>query len=116
MAARSGLRGEIRDLTRFWVRKGDKKGRQRKLSVMLEFADHAIARGSKSFGQVGRKTVISFWKAQTHLADSTLRRKHDALRDLWSLAARPDCPPGPFTQDERGARERRLSSRARCET
>lgn len=91
------LSDQVREAARLWVRKGGKTGRGEQLERMLLFAEFAESQGVRERGQLGRKTVIKFWR---HLRDSgrsyaTQMSYWYAIRHLWALLELPGEVPRP---------------------
>lgn len=84
--------------THSWASKGNKKNRAKKRRMMFNFAAHAEFSGARNSGQVGRITVIKFWKHQRiekKLSWATQMNYWQAIRDLWRLWEKSGEPPRP---------------------
>lgn len=86
---------EVYALTHNYTRKGGKKNRNQQRKRMLAFTKFAQKKGVNSIGQLGRKHVIQYFKANTHLADRTLYNHFLAIRELWELSGKTGEPPKP---------------------
>lgn len=86
---------EIRELTFGWIKKGGKTGRREQVRIMIAFATDIENLGPISMGQVGKKQVIQYWKANRHLSDATLMSRWYAIKHLWILAEKSGEPPKP---------------------
>lgn len=53
---------QVEQATHAWAMKGHKANRARQRQMMRRFAAHAEATGARDAGQVGLRTVVSFWK------------------------------------------------------
>jgi len=90
---------DVKQLTHSYVRKGGKCNRNQQRKRMLSFAKHVENLGAKSMGQVGRRHVILYWKANRDLSSSTLYNHWLAIRELWALAGKIGDPPKPNTEN-----------------
>ena len=93
------LLDQLHEDTHAWAAKGHKANRARQRRMMMAFAGHAEALGAREKGQVGGRTVISFWKALRAgkgLSWATQMDYWRAIRELWVLWGKPGEPPRPF--------------------
>ena len=100
------LTRQVEQATHAWAAKGNKAGRSRQRRMMYRFASHAEAAGAREAGQVGGRTVISFWKAlraEKGLSYATQMDYWRALRELWQLWGKPGEPPRPREHGEQPA-------------
>ena len=100
------LTRQVEQATHAWAAKGNKAGRSRQRRMMYRFASHAEAAGAREAGQVGGRTVISFWKAlraEKGLSYATQMDYWRALRELWQLWGKPREPPRPREPGEQPA-------------
>lgn len=89
---------QVEQATHAWAAKGHKANRARQRRMMYRFASHAEALGAREKGQVGGRTVISFWKAlraEKGLSWATQMDYWRAIRELWVLWGKPGEPPRP---------------------
>lgn len=94
---------QVEQATHQWAAKGNKAGRARQRNMMRRFTAHAEAAGARESGQVGGRTVISFWKAlraEKGLSWATQMDYWRAIRELWVLLGKPGEPPRPFFADK----------------
>lgn len=75
---------EIFLATRYWVRHGSKKHRQKQVRRMHILADFALTRGARHIGQIGPRTLRAFQKAMNY-TDSTMQCYRQALQNLLKL-------------------------------
>ena len=97
------LTRQVEQATHAWAAKGNKAGRSRQRRMMYRFASHAEAAGAREAGQVGGRTVISFWKALRAgkgLSWATQMDYWRAIRELWVLWSKPGEPPRPFPSEK----------------
>lgn len=97
---------QVEQATHAWAAKGNKAGRSRQRRMMYRFASHAEAAGAREAGQVGGRTVISFWKAlraEKGLSWATQMDYWRAIRELWVLWGKPGEPPRPLKTEEQQA-------------
>ena len=97
---------QVEQATHAWAAKGNKAGRARQRNMMRRFAAHAEALGARETGQVGGRTVISFWKAlraEKGLSWATQMDYWRAIRELWVLWGKAGEPPRPFPADKPAA-------------
>ena len=100
------LLDQLHEDTHAWAAKGHKANRARQRRMMYRFASHAEAAGAREAGQVGGRTVISFWKAlraEKGLSYATQMDYWRALRELWQLWGKPGEPPRPREPGEQPA-------------
>ena len=100
------LLDQLHEDTHAWAAKGHKANRARQRRMMMAFAGHAEALGAREAGQVGGRTVISFWKAlraEKGLSYATQMDYWRALRELWQLWGKPGEPPRPREPGEQPA-------------
>lgn len=93
---------EVQALTHGYVRKGGKDNRRQQRARMISFAEHCAEMGAESLGQVGKRHVISYWKANRALAPRTAYNHWLAIRELWRLAGKPGDPPRPRLPADQG--------------
>ena len=96
---------QVEQATHAWAAKGNKAGRSRQRRMMMAFAGHAEALGARERGQVGGRTVISYFKAlrAANRAYATQMDHWRAIRVLWQLWGKPGEPPGPREPGEQPA-------------
>lgn len=87
---------EVYALSHGYVSKGGKKNRNQQRKRMLAFAKFAQSKGVKSMGQLGRRQVRQYWKANIDLSDPTLYAHWLAICEVWRLLGKPEAPPEPF--------------------
>jgi len=95
---------EVMQLSNQYVRGGGKTYRRKQVKRMLAFAAHCKASGIHSLGMVGKKQVVSYWKAHRELSDAIKMQHYDAIKTLWALAEKSTTPPTPFLTTERSDR------------
>ena len=93
---------QVEQATHTWAAKGNKAGRARQRNMMRRFAAHAEAAGAREAGQVGGRTVISYFKAlrAANRAYATQMDHWRAIRELWQLWGKPGEPPRPFPSEK----------------
>lgn len=99
---------QVEQATHAWAAKGNKAGRARQRNMMRRFAAHAEAAGAREAGQVGGRTVISFWKAlraEKGLSYATQMDYWRAIRELWAILGIPGEVPAPRNPAPLGAEE-----------
>lgn len=96
------LTRQVEQATHSWAAKGHKSNRARQRRMMMAFAGHAEAVGAREQGQVGGRTVITYWKALRagNRAYATQMDHWRALRELWQLWGKPGEPPRPFPAEK----------------
>ena len=96
---------QVEQATQAWATKGNKAGRARQRRMMMAFAGHAEALGARERGQVGGRTVISYFKAlrAAKRAYATQMDHWRAIRELWQLWGKPGEPPRPREPGEQPA-------------
>ena len=96
------LLDQLHEATHAWATKGNKAGRARQRRMMMAFAGHAEALGARERGQVGGRTVISYFKAlrAAKRAYATQMDHWRAIRELWQLWGKPGEPPRPFPSEK----------------
>ena len=96
---------QVEQATHAWAAKGNKAGRSRQRRMMMAFAGHAEALGAREAGQVGGRTVISYFKAlrAANRAYATQMDHWRAIRELWQLGGKPGEPPRPREPGEQPA-------------
>ena len=96
---------QVEQATHAWAAKGNKAGRSRQRRMMMAFAGHAEALGARERGQVGGRTVISYFKAlrAANRAYATQMDHWRAIRELWQLWGKPGEPPRPREPGEQPA-------------
>ena len=96
------LMHQVEQTTHGWAAKGNKAGRARQRQMMRTFAAHAAAAGAREIGQVGDRTVVSFWKAlrTANRAYATQMDYWRAIRELWQLWGKTGEPPRPFPSEK----------------
>lgn len=97
---------QVEQATHAWAAKGHKANRARQRNMMRRFASHAEALGAREAGQIGGRTVISFWKAlraEKWLSWATQMDYWRAIRELWVLWGKAGEPPRPFPADKPAA-------------
>ena len=96
------LTRQVEQATHAWAAKGNKAGRSRQRRMMYRFASHAEAAGAREAGQVGGRTVISYFKAlrAANRAYATQMDHWRAIRELWQLWGKPGEPPRPFPPEK----------------
>lgn len=106
------LQQQVEQDTHAWAAKGHKANRARQRRMMLAFAAHAQALGARDRGQVGDRTVTSYWKAlrAAGRAHATQMDHWRALRELWEIWGKPGEPPRPLAVVAGAARNSRFSS------
>ena len=99
------LLDQLHEDTHAWAAKGNKAGRSRQRRMMMAFAGHAEAQGAREPGQVGGRTVVSYWKAlrASNRAYATQMDHWRAIRELWMLWGKSDEPPRPRVIEEQPA-------------
>ena len=96
---------QVEQATHAWAAKGHKANRARQRRMMMAFAGHAEALGAREKGQVGGRTVISYFKAlrAANRAYATQMDHWRAIRELWQLWGKPGEPPRPREPGEQPA-------------
>ena len=99
------LLDQLHEDTHAWAAKGHKANRARQRRMMMAFAGHAEALGARERGQVGGRTVISYFKAlrAANRAYATQMDHWRAIRELWQLWGKPGEPPRPREPGEQPA-------------
>ncbi|HKJ84205.1 MAG TPA: hypothetical protein VJ961_09345 [Mariprofundaceae bacterium] len=90
------LEGEIRVVSRMYIRKGEKAVRKRRQKQMLRFAKFSTSMGVHHLGQLGRRHVINFWRCNREMPDDEVYEFWIALTDLWWLADKHGDVPKPL--------------------
>ena len=93
---------EVEALTHGYVRKGGKRNRKQQRARMIGFAKFAAMQGANSLGQIGKRHVLEFWKANRDLSPRTLYGHWRAICILWDLAGKPGEPPRPLSMATQG--------------
>lgn len=93
----STLANQLHKLAHNYVRRGAKANRRQQLGRMIRFLEFVeeIERPN-NLHEIGKKHVVSFWKANRTLADKTAHGYWLALCELWRLAQKKGTPPKPF--------------------
>lgn len=92
------LRHQVEQITHGWAARGNKAHRRRQRAHMDKFAAHAEAAGARDAGQVGDRTVISFWKALRAGKGLSLATQMDywrSINELWQIWRKVGEPPKP---------------------
>jgi hypothetical protein len=93
------LRSQVKQITDRWVASGGNKSHRKRQRVHMDkFAAHAEASGAREVGQVGGRTVISFWKALRAGKRHSLKTQMDywgSINELWQLWGKVGEPPRP---------------------
>ena len=102
------LRHQVKQITHGWAGGGNKAHRARQRVHMDKFAAHAEASGARNPGQIGGRTVISFWKALRAGKAPSLATQMDywrSINELWQILGKVGEPPKPRplpTGEQRG--------------
>lgn len=88
---------EVYQATHAWAGKGDKRLRALQREVMMEFIIHAEISGARAKGQVGKSTVVNFWKKQRlqNISFESQMIYWNAINELWIIWEKLGEPPRP---------------------
>ena len=93
------LMTQVQQLTHAYVRKGGKDNRRQQRQRMIAFAAHAAGLGAREMAQVGGRHVVSFFRSQRDLRDSTRYSYWLAICELWRLSKKSGEPSKPHRGD-----------------
>ena len=102
MSVKNDVIQEVRILTRHYVLKGGKRSRlqhERRVVAFARFCRDEMK--APNLDAVGKRHVISYYKANVHLSDATRQSHYYALKTLFELA-RKGPPPVPFRKQCNG--------------
>lgn len=107
----STLVNQLQKLAHSYVRRGAKANRRQQLGRMIKFlAFVEETEHPHNLHEIGKRHVVSFWKARRTMADKTASGYWQALCELWRLAEKKGTPPKPFQLQKANAPELKTQS------
>lgn len=93
----STLVNQLQKLAHNYIRRGAKANRRQQLGRMIKFLEFVEeTERPNNLHEIGKRHVVSFWKAHRTMADKTAQGYWLALCELWRLAQKKGTPPKPF--------------------